>query len=334
MKSTPDTFPLISVILPIYNVEDFLPQCLDSVINQTYQNLEIILVNDGSTDSCPQICEEYAKKDSRIKVIHKKNGGLSEARNVGFENSSGDFIAYVDSDDLLSVHFCKSLFDRLHEFKADVAECGYIRFFDVSELKENQNEDEESIEIFDSETSLLRLMLGPLNSMVWNKLYRREVVENHRFPVGKINEDEYWTYKILGNAKRTVKFYDVLYFYRKQGSSIMGQKYSIKRLDGLWALEERIEYMKYHFPNLENQSIKQFSFAAKSFYRTIGKYQVDPDRFYRNEIAKKIRKYDKFSNWKKWNWKEVVWMWIWKLSPEFYVRLLDYYEWKSNRNSK
>ena len=118
----------ISIIIPVYNVEKYLSTCLNSVINQTYQNLEIILVNDGSTDACPKICEEYATKDNRIKVIHKQNGGLSDARNVGLKQTTGNLVSFVDSDDVLALDFYQKLINVLIKNNADIAECGFLKF--------------------------------------------------------------------------------------------------------------------------------------------------------------------------------------------------------------
>jgi glycosyltransferase involved in cell wall biosynthesis len=124
----------ISVIIPIYNVEKYLSVCLESVINQTYQNLEIILVDDGSTDACPKICDDYATKDNRIKLIHKKNGGLSDARNIGVKHATGDLISFVDSDDVLSLYFYEKLINILEENDADIVECGFRKFYNEKEL--------------------------------------------------------------------------------------------------------------------------------------------------------------------------------------------------------
>ena len=138
--------PLISIIIPVYNVEKYLSECIESVINQTYKNLEIILVNDGSTDSCPQICEEYAAKDNRIKVIHKKNGGLSDARNIGLKQATGALISFVDSDDLLSLDFCQRLLDALIESDADIVECDFVKF--EEETEEINEVEETDFELF------------------------------------------------------------------------------------------------------------------------------------------------------------------------------------------
>lgn len=310
----------ISIIIPVYNVEEYLPQCLDSVLNQTYQNLEIILVNDGSTDSCAQICDEYALRDHRIKVIHKKNGGLSDARNAGLKIATGAFISFVDGDDLLSLDFCQILVQNLIENKADIVECGFCKFKEVSTLEKTAAITHEEAQIFETEVALKLLMTENLKQVVWNKIYRQKVVAALLFPVNKINEDEYWTYKVFGNSTRIVKIQDELYFYRQQDESIMGRRYSLKRLDGLQALEERILYMKQHFPTLHNLAIKVFCFGSFAHYQKISDHpEIDPQRFFRENIKKNVRPYNTFSVYKNWKLKTIFWFQLFMLAPRIYV---------------
>lgn len=315
----------ISIILPIYNVENFLPQCLNNVINQTHKTLEIILVNDGSADSCPQICENYAAKDHRIKVIHQKNGGLSDARNAGLKVATGDFISFVDSDDLLALDFCQKLLDALFENNADIAECNFLMFEGENDLKNLSHTRHAKTEIFKTEKALELLIQQQLKQVVWNKIYRSEVIQDLQFPVGKINEDEFWTYKVFGNATKVVQIPDALYFYRQQEGSIMGKKYSIKRLDGLQALEERISYMKSQFPQLENLAIQKFCLGAIWHYQQVSEHQeIDPQKTFRNKIVQKIKQYNHISIYKNWNWKDVFWYQLFLFSPKIGIYLKKY----------
>lgn len=315
----------ISIIIPVYNVEQYLPQCLNSVIDQTYRNLEIILVNDGSTDSCPQICNEYAINDQRIKVIHQPNGGLSDARNAGLKRATGDFISYIDSDDVVSVNFCEQLLKTLLENKADVVECGFLAFETDRDLEELSATSQELTEIYETEPALELLMQEYFKQVVWNKLYRREVVCHIQFPVGKINEDEFWTYKVFGNSKKIVKISDVLYFYRQQAESIMGKKYSLKRLDGLQALHDRIFYMKKNFPTLENLAIKVFCFGSFAHYQKIYEHpDIDPQNKFRNQIKEKVSKYNKLSIYKNWDLKTIFWFKLYMWAPNIFVRCRKY----------
>lgn len=306
----------ISVIIPIYNVEPYLSACLDSVIHQTYQNLEIILVNDGSTDTCPQICEDYAAQDQRIVVIHKKNGGLSDARNAGLAIATGDYISFVDSDDLLSLDFYQILLQTLIENEADIVECGFVKFdTEIKIIKEYEKEND-NIEIFCTETALELLIKDYLQPMVWNKIYCKRVLENLNFPIGKIHEDVFWTYRVVGNAKKIVKIKNKMYGYRQQVDSISGKKYSLLRLYAVEALEERIEYMKNNFPQLENLAIYTYCFSAMSHYHMIDKYsEIDPKKIYRNKIRQSIKSYNKYKVVKKWNLKTIFWFELFLLFP-------------------
>ena len=325
----------ISIIIPIYNVELYLPQCLDSVINQSFRNIEIILVNDGSTDSCRQICEDYAAKDQRIKVIHKKNGGLSDARNVGLNQATGNFISFVDSDDILSIHFCEKLLKTLLENDAGIAECDFLCFEKDQDLEKFASNPEENTEVFETEVALELLMNENLKQMVWNKLYRREVVGDLQFPVGKINEDEFWTYKIFGNSKKVVKITDVLYFYRQQTESIMGKQYSLKRLDGLQGLEERIGYMSKNFPKLENSAVRIFCTGSMDHYIKIDQNpKIDPQKTFRKKIVENLKKYDQRSILQNSDWKGVFWYHLFTQAPNLYAKLRNLNEMRIKHKNK
>lgn len=315
----------ISVIVPVYNVEKYLAECLESIVNQTYKNLEIILVNDGSTDSCAQVCNEYALKDHRIKVINQKNGGLSAARNTGLQIVTGDFISFIDSDDLIAADFYQKLLQISIENKADIVECDFSKFETPAEIERTVMPFRESFELFKTEKALELLMREYLKQVVWNKIYRKEIIQDFQFPVGKINEDEYWTYKVLGNSKKIAKIPDVLYFYRQQGSSIMGREYSVKRLDGLNALEERIKYMKINYPNLENLAIKIFSFGSIWHYQQINKKpQIDPKGIFRKKILNSVKKYNNSPMFKRWKATEVFWYQFFIIAPNFCVKFRNF----------
>lgn len=244
---------LISVIVPIYNVEKYLGKCVDSVINQTYENLEIILVDDGSLDNCPQICDEYANLDSRIKVIHKKNGGLSDARNAGMNIATGDYISFIDSDDYISDDFIETLYTTMITENSDIAECDIVRFEDGT-TPVIEKEDGE-INSFSTEKGLSLLIAGnKFHQHVWNKLYKVEFALKIPFEKGKLNEDEFWTYQIFGQVEKVTKINKSMYFYIQRSSSIMGNKFNIRRLDALEAKAERQKYIDANFPKLSKQA--------------------------------------------------------------------------------
>lgn len=244
---------LISVIVPIYNVEKYLSKCVDSIINQTYNNLEIILVDDGSPDNCPKICDEYAKKDDRIKVIHKENGGLSDARNAGMKIATGEYISFIDSDDYISNNFIETLYSAMKAENSDIIECDIVRFEEGTEPYFENGKGE--INSFTTEKALSLLIAeNKFHQYVWNKLYKAEFVLNIQFTKGKLNEDEFWTYRIFGQAEKVTKINKPMYFYLQRGGSIMGESFNLRRLDALEAKTERQKYIEANFPKLEKQA--------------------------------------------------------------------------------
>lgn len=205
----------ISVIVPIYKVEDYLPQCIDSIINQTYNNLEIILVDDGSPDKCPQICDEYAEKDNRIKVIHKENGGLSSARNAGLDIATGDYIAFVDSDDYLDVSMYQSLMEVTKKYGVDVAVCD---FFELNGKKINTKSTEtQKVSIIETPNDIFSHLLEPFPTLrfeVWNKIFKKSVIGDIRFKVGQIYEDLHFDRNIILKSPKVAHIDLPFYYYR------------------------------------------------------------------------------------------------------------------------
>lgn len=250
----------ISVIVPVYKVEAYLDRCVESIVNQTYRNLEIILVDDGSPDNCGAKCDAWAEKDSRIKVIHKENGGGAAARNVGLDCATGEYIGFVDSDDYIRPEMYERLLETLLESGSDIAECGYdIVTSNVAE----QTECNQQGVILNTEAALCANIEDRIcRQLVWNKLYCRFVVDNVRFTEGKFIDDEFFTYKALGNAKKVAIIFDHLYCYRQQQGSAMHQAYSLKRLDALEAKQLRLEYLKEHYPALENAAQINLMFSC------------------------------------------------------------------------
>ncbi len=237
-------YDLISVIVPVYNVERYLIQCIDSIIKQTYSNLQIILVNDGSTDNSSKICDMYAKKDNRITVIHKSNGGLSDARNVGLDEAKGKYIVFIDSDDYIKEQYIELLYNAIKENNTLIAQCGIKKV--NNNRKELQTLGYEKNTIITAEEAIID-MSGEHwveNIVVWNKMYHIELLKNTRFRVGKLHEDEFYTYKVLYDAERISIIQDSLYCYRQNDESITGKKYNLKRLDVLEAFEERLQFFK------------------------------------------------------------------------------------------
>lgn len=242
---------LISIIIPVYNVAPYLERCLDSIINQTYKKTEIIIVDDGSTDDSPEICDKYALRDTRIKVIHKKNGGLSDARNAGISVACGDMIAFVDSDDWVSLNYLQEMYKQMIAYKADIIECGFVRT--AKKVDEDFKSSNNRIKTYNVVDAMQALVTdNGLHQVVWNKLYRKEVIGDTFFELGKYNEDEFWTYQIFARSTKIVKTEACLYYYFQNSTSIMGQKYNLKRLDAIEGKVYRQKLINNMFPELSN----------------------------------------------------------------------------------
>ena len=240
------TEPLISVIVPVYNVEPYLNRCVESIVNQTYQNLQIILVDDGSPDNCPAMCDVWVEKDSRIQVIHKQNGGLSDARNAGLAVVEGDYVSFIDSDDWLDLRFFEILYYTANENDCEVAECGYV----LTTGEKYDNNRVSAASVYTSEEAMeLHLRDSLFRQVVWNKLYRRDVVTVY-FEKGKYHEDVFWTYQIIANCQKLAHVDVILYYYFQREGSIMGQDYSLKRLDAVEAFARRCKFVMERFPKL------------------------------------------------------------------------------------
>lgn len=234
---------IITVIVPVYKVENYLTECVDSIINQTYKNLEIILVDDGSPDSCGSICDEYIKADSRIKVIHKENGGLSDARNAGLAIASGEIISFVDSDDYLSPVFLEVMHKAMVEGNCDiVAIKGGTDFWDGEELVRPLTEktSDAKIEYLEAKKVLEKMFYQQIATGAQFKLYKKHILNGVKFPIGYVYEDVATTYKAFLNSQKAAVVYADLYAYRKRRDSIIRQKFSEKKLVCLKIFEQLI----------------------------------------------------------------------------------------------
>lgn len=280
-------YKLISVIIPVYKVENYLDECVASVASQTHKNLEIILVDDGSPDNCPQMCDSWAQKDSRIKVIHKKNGGLSDARNAGLGIASGDYVAFVDSDDCIEPDMLEKLLSALLRTDSDIAACGIRNFGADKGTWGCQDFVGTPEQIY---TKLYNETAYPVAA--WNKLYRRSCWETLRFPVGKICEDTFTTYQLIHNAKRIVMIPEALYCYRIRPESIMTSAFSPKRMDEEEAWRCNYQFMEQHYPQMRKAAFDFYLLKVNILMHTIPaeerKRYAEQYRFLRNILAKNM----------------------------------------------
>lgn len=210
---------LISIIIPVYKVEEYLEKCIESVLKQTYTNLQIILVDDGSPDNCGKICDEYAKKDPRIEVIHKVNGGLSDARNVGIAKAKGKYIGFVDSDDYIKEDMYEILINVIKEYDADVSICN---LYDVIDGKEYIRNNENGIQEYSRLEILKEVLLDKnIQSYAWNKLYKKELFDEIKYPIGKKYEDIGTTFYVFEKCNKIVVTSKPEYYYLKRSDSLV-----------------------------------------------------------------------------------------------------------------
>lgn len=236
---------MISVIVPVYDVENYLRRCVDSVLAQTYQNFELILVDDGSPDCCGQICDDYAALDGRIKVVHQKNGGLSAARNAGLDVAQGECVAFVDSDDYCHPEMLKVLYDKIVQYNADVVVSGFKRVDQFGKEIDNESYLPEVEELIDGTDALKRLIMKDyVRAVVWNKIYKRTLFESLRFPVGKLYEDDFIAPRLLYQCDRVVLIPQYLYFYVANPTSITSLPRTVRHFDLVESRFLRISFLQ------------------------------------------------------------------------------------------
>ena len=251
----------ISVIVPVYKVEPYLDKCIASIVNQTYRNLEIILVDDGSPDNCPAMCDAWSEKDSRIRAIHKANGGLSDARNAGMAVATGELMTFVDSDDWIAPDMYERLYRHLSEDNSDIAACGVQMVWEDGTASRMLTR--EGSCILNQEEAMRAIIEESwLKQPVWYKLYKTELVREILFPAGKCHEDVFWSYQAVGRADRISVSDLVGYYYLQRSGSIMGAGYSLKRLDAVEAKVQRCTYIQEHFPALSPLAVKDLWFTC------------------------------------------------------------------------
>lgn len=235
------TDDLISVIIPVYNVELYLEKCVDSILNQTYKKLEIILVDDGSTDSSSKICDEYKKKDKRIKVIHKKNGGLSDARNCGLDIAKGNYITFVDSDDFVNLKMIELFYDVIKKYGCDIVFGGALDYKNINMKESNISSDLNNVKEY-SKIEILKLINTTMVNRAYPKLYKKEIFDDIRFPVGLIYEDSFSAPYIYEKVEKVIVIPYIVYYRYINPSSITHLSFSKKNYDLIKVSEDRIKF--------------------------------------------------------------------------------------------
>lgn len=259
---------LISIIVPIYKVENFLNRCIESIVSQTYDNIEIILVDDGSPDNCPIICDEWAKKDGRVKVIHKKNGGLSDARNAGIDNASGEYVLFVDADDSIDVSLCEKVMTFMRP-EIDIVSFGYRRVYDDCG---DPATGDMTFELYDNEEAFRRYInRTPFTHMAWDKLYRRTLFEGVRFIKGRLAEDMAMTYLLFAKARKVGHLNYSLYLYYIRENSIMGTGKLQLVLDAYKGECEAYQFGCINYPKLQTENDTRFLNQSMKVYLKLTK---------------------------------------------------------------
>ena len=256
MTEEGQTLPVVSIIVPVYNVKSYVGECVESLCQQTYTNLEILLVDDGSTDGSGEVCDEYAGRDERIRVIHQANRGLSGARNMGLDDARGEYIAFVDSDDLVSTNYVETLYELLMKYEADIAACAYVKGTteQLTDIREKVLSLDNVKEICMPSVKLLKQWHGKYKqqeTVAWNKLYCREVWNGRkkiRFPESRNHEDVLISHLVVQGAKTIVLTTEILYFYRiRKGSITLQTEYDREKVwQNLRAQRERMEFFRAH----------------------------------------------------------------------------------------
>lgn len=251
--------PKISIIVPVYKVEKYLHKCVDSILNQTFKDFELILVDDGSPDKCGEICDEYARVDDRVRVIHKENGGLSDARNAGIDVAEGEYIGFVDSDDYIDADMYEVLYDVLLKNDADISVCGVYECFSNRIEKNNMDG---KIHVFNNKDAVKEVLYGKvLTAFAVNKLYKSTIFEDERFPVGKTYEDSFLIPTLFSKAAKIALVSEPKYYYIRREDSISMKNFSNKFFDVVEAAEKNLRLVQESFPEIEKQAMFRYLWA-------------------------------------------------------------------------
>lgn len=312
---------LISIIVPVYNLENYFEQCIDSILKQTYHNIEVIIVDDGSTDKSGQLCDAYAVKDKRIRIIHKDNGGLSDARNIAIPLAKGDYILFVDGDDYLDTDYVTYLYELKCKYSADIAICEFS-FVSEDGVRINHPLNDGSEKIFDQKTSLFELLNTKLYSnSASGKLYRRDLLKDIHYPVGRLFEDIATTYKIFLKSHVIAFGARALYYYVQHNNTISTSIFSLKKLDSVEFVETMTDEIEKVYPDLANICKCRRIDTYVGILKQIDVYK-------QNKLAlcmhDKIKDCRKIVFMKESTMKRKIWALTSLLNTSLYVKLLSY----------
>lgn len=282
---------LISVIIPVYNVEKYLKECLDSITDQTYKNIEIVIIDDGSKDNSGIICDEYARRDNRIKIIHKENEGVSIARNIGIGCARGKYITFIDSDDFVENNYIEMLYKHCKESNADLSICGVIDVREGNKIRESKKVNK----IIDGKEALKELLDEKYFScVIWAKMFKTNIIKNYEFnPETKIAEDLEMLYKLLPTLDRVViDTKNKLYFFRERENSAISDTFNINHLTEIDISNNIVNYVSKNFPEIEKYAIKRYIRVNMSYILKLLK-QDEIDDVILNSLRANIIKYKK-----------------------------------------
>ena len=262
----------ISIIVPVYNVEAYLEKCVESILKQTYTNLEILLVNDGSTDKSGELCDKLALRDHRIRVIHKENGGLSDARNRGIDEASSNLIGFIDSDDYIDEDMYETLYRQMVASKADLSMCGHYDVY--HQIPEKQVAEIKTWELMPEEAIKMVMEAKILSVTAVNKLYKKALFEQLRFRIGKIAEDAFIMVDLSHQCSKIVATNEKKYYYVHRENSITTQKFSLKFLNVIEAYEQNAKIISENYPDLYDVAIMRLNWA---YFYVLDRLLVDND---------------------------------------------------------
>ncbi len=316
----------LSIIVPVFNLERLLPKCIDSILAQTFKDFELILVNDGSTDKSDEICDEYGNKDQRIIVIHKKNGGVSSARNAGLAVARGEYIGFVDSDDYVNKHMYETLCHTAIQNNADITVCSFLNVCEDQGQAIDKPDLNYKTQHFNNREAIRQMYISKSNYITyivpWNKLYKRQLFNDIQYKVGNIYDDETIAHMLLYNSKNITYINSKLYYYVQRSGSQMNSPFHIKRFDKIYALNERAKYFKqYKETDLYEKALKHFMdmffwyyYLAKDNLKSIDKELKTVKRTFDNSLLDLLKH-------KKIGWKQKLMCILFSVNPYLFELL-------------